>query len=252
MLACWQGEPKERPTFPSLVQILGDLLQDNSLPVRGSFYQVTMFWNISFPLKWTLLRTGRTTSRWTSLRAQKMMAFHRLHHGLHLRKNSGWPVTLCPTGKYTCHVVNVWGLLRYLSSTIFFSRYYNCVPFAGCVFVTPSKMCQPRVKTFEDLPLEVHPQKTPQVSPSHLCENLNHLLMFCKCRSVHHRLIFSQDNQTDSGMILASEELKRIEHQQTDPISKMWVTGVNPQTVQASVLVIFNFWLWRNHPCRLS
>uniref|UniRef100_A0A665UV57 Vascular endothelial growth factor receptor 3 n=1 Tax=Echeneis naucrates TaxID=173247 RepID=A0A665UV57_ECHNA len=32
MLACWQGEPKERPTFPSLMQILGDLLQDNSLP----------------------------------------------------------------------------------------------------------------------------------------------------------------------------------------------------------------------------
>uniref|UniRef100_A0A672YZK7 Vascular endothelial growth factor receptor 3 n=1 Tax=Sphaeramia orbicularis TaxID=375764 RepID=A0A672YZK7_9TELE len=32
MLACWQGEPKERPTFPALVQILGDLLQDNGLP----------------------------------------------------------------------------------------------------------------------------------------------------------------------------------------------------------------------------
>lgn len=35
MLACWQGEPKERPTFPALVQILGDLLQDNSLPVSS-------------------------------------------------------------------------------------------------------------------------------------------------------------------------------------------------------------------------
>lgn len=35
MLACWQGEPRERPTFPSLVEILGDLLQDNSLPVRN-------------------------------------------------------------------------------------------------------------------------------------------------------------------------------------------------------------------------
>lgn len=33
MLACWHGEPKERPVFPALVQILGDLLQDNSLPV---------------------------------------------------------------------------------------------------------------------------------------------------------------------------------------------------------------------------
>lgn len=35
MLACWHGEPKERPTFPVLVQILGDLLQDNSLPVSS-------------------------------------------------------------------------------------------------------------------------------------------------------------------------------------------------------------------------
>lgn len=37
MLACWQGEPRERPTFPALVEILGDLLQDNSLPVRLHF-----------------------------------------------------------------------------------------------------------------------------------------------------------------------------------------------------------------------
>uniref|UniRef100_A0A8D3CKP7 Vascular endothelial growth factor receptor 3 n=1 Tax=Scophthalmus maximus TaxID=52904 RepID=A0A8D3CKP7_SCOMX len=96
MLGCWQGEPKERPNFPALMQILGDLLQDNSLPVS--------------------------------------------------------------------------------------SLYYNCVPFAGCVFVGPSKACQPRVKTFEELPLEMHRQKAPQ------------------------------DNQTDSGMVLASEEFERIEH----------------------------------------
>uniref|UniRef100_A0A4W6DEN1 Vascular endothelial growth factor receptor 3 n=1 Tax=Lates calcarifer TaxID=8187 RepID=A0A4W6DEN1_LATCA len=103
MLACWQGEPKERPTFPALVQILGDLLQDNSLPVS--------------------------------------------------------------------------------------SLYYNCVPFAGCVFVGPSKICQPRVKTFEELPLEMHPQKAPQ------------------------------DNQTDSGMVLASEEFERIEHKHRGPLT---------------------------------
>uniref|UniRef100_A0AAY4EPY6 Vascular endothelial growth factor receptor 3 n=1 Tax=Denticeps clupeoides TaxID=299321 RepID=A0AAY4EPY6_9TELE len=36
MLACWQGEPRERPTFPALVEILGDLLQDNSLPSHVS------------------------------------------------------------------------------------------------------------------------------------------------------------------------------------------------------------------------
>uniref|UniRef100_A0A8D0CNB7 Vascular endothelial growth factor receptor 3 n=1 Tax=Scleropages formosus TaxID=113540 RepID=A0A8D0CNB7_SCLFO len=33
MLVCWQGEPRERPTFPALVEILGDLLQDNGLTV---------------------------------------------------------------------------------------------------------------------------------------------------------------------------------------------------------------------------
>lgn len=48
----------------------------------------------------------------------------------------------------------------------FLTRYYNCVPFTGCVFAGPSKMCQPRVKTFEELPLEMHPQKAPQVSSS--------------------------------------------------------------------------------------
>lgn len=52
-------------------------------------------------------------------------------------------------------------------------RYYNCVPFAGCVFVTPSKMCQPRVKTFEELPLEVHAQTAPQVSPSNAANAAN-------------------------------------------------------------------------------
>lgn len=58
-----------------------------------------------------------------------------------------------------CHAL-VW-----LSFLYFLTRYYNCVPFAGCVFVGPSKICQPRVKTFEELPLEMHPQKAPQVSP---------------------------------------------------------------------------------------
>lgn len=60
-------------------------------------------------------------------------------------------------------------------------RYYNCVPFAGCVFVGPSKICQPRVKTFEELPLEMHPQKPPQVSflsSYQLSENVNWLVTF--------------------------------------------------------------------------
>lgn len=52
-------------------------------------------------------------------------------------------------------------------------------------------------------------------------------------------VICCQDNQTDSGMILASEELRRIEQQQMDPVSKMWATSANPRTAQASVLATF-------------
>ncbi|XP_016121923.1 vascular endothelial growth factor receptor 3-like [Sinocyclocheilus grahami] len=48
--------------------------------------------------------------------------------------------------------------------------------------VGPSSTCHSRVKTFEELPLEMTSHKT------------------------HH------DSQTDSGMVLASDELERFEH----------------------------------------
>uniref|UniRef100_A0A672IUW6 Vascular endothelial growth factor receptor 3 n=1 Tax=Salarias fasciatus TaxID=181472 RepID=A0A672IUW6_SALFA len=125
MLACWQGEPTERPTFPALVQILGDLLQDNGLPVRKSTPDMS--------------------------------------------RRGSEPV---------------------LRGRWFLPGYYNCVPFAGCAFVGPSKTCQPRVKTFEEFPLEMHQQKAPQ------------------------------DSQTDSGMVLASEEFERLEHSHRGAASK--------------------------------
>uniref|UniRef100_A0A8K9V6B1 Vascular endothelial growth factor receptor 3 n=1 Tax=Oncorhynchus mykiss TaxID=8022 RepID=A0A8K9V6B1_ONCMY len=47
MLACWQGEPRERPPFQALVDILGDLLQDDNLPVRHrGFTQSSHPWYI--------------------------------------------------------------------------------------------------------------------------------------------------------------------------------------------------------------
>uniref|UniRef100_A0AAX7T2H9 Vascular endothelial growth factor receptor 3 n=1 Tax=Astatotilapia calliptera TaxID=8154 RepID=A0AAX7T2H9_ASTCA len=140
MLACWQGEPKERPTFPALVQILGDLLQDNSLPVSSD---------------------GKD--------------YIPLNHSQN-SEDDGFSQASSQM-QYAAQVC-----LRSLPFLCLSVRYYNCVPFAGCVFVGPSKICQPRVKTFEELPLEMHPQKPPQ------------------------------DNQTDSGMVLASEEFERIEH----------------------------------------
>uniref|UniRef100_A0A7N8XCV6 Vascular endothelial growth factor receptor 3 n=1 Tax=Mastacembelus armatus TaxID=205130 RepID=A0A7N8XCV6_9TELE len=145
MLACWQGEPKERPTFPALVQILGDMLQDNSLP-DGKDY---------IPLNHSQSSEDDGFSQASSRRIFTLLIKCSPPHVSH-------------------------GDLQY----------YNCVPFAGCVFVGPSKICQPRVKTFEELPLEMHPQKTPQ------------------------------DSQTDSGMVLASEEFERIEHQHRGAVSK--------------------------------
>uniref|UniRef100_A0A7N8YBL4 Vascular endothelial growth factor receptor 3 n=1 Tax=Mastacembelus armatus TaxID=205130 RepID=A0A7N8YBL4_9TELE len=116
MLACWQGEPKERPTFPALVQILGDMLQDNSLPDGKDYIP--------------------------------------LNHSQSSEDDGFSQASSRPPSEEE---------LRLACDTLP-TRYYNCVPFAGCVFVGPSKICQPRVKTFEELPLEMHPQKTPQVS----------------------------------------------------------------------------------------
>uniref|UniRef100_A0A8C2HJ90 Vascular endothelial growth factor receptor 3 n=1 Tax=Cyprinus carpio TaxID=7962 RepID=A0A8C2HJ90_CYPCA len=130
MLACWQGEPRARPTFPALVEILGDLLQENSLP------------EIPFNVSQSSEDDGFSQSS--------------------SRQPSQEEIRLA------CNTMS--------------TRYYNCVPFTGCIMVGPSNTCHSRVKTFEELPLEMTSYKT------------------------HH------DSQTDSGMVLASDELERFEH----------------------------------------
>ncbi|XP_061542275.1 LOW QUALITY PROTEIN: vascular endothelial growth factor receptor 3 [Phycodurus eques] len=142
MLACWDGEPKERPPFPTLVQTLADLLQDNSLP------------------------DGKDDNP--------------LNHSQSSEDDGFSQASSRPPSEEE---------LRLASNTLP-TRYYNCVPFAGCLLVGATKTCQPRVKTFEEFPLETHPQKS------------------------------TQDNQTDSGMVLASEELQRLEHRQKGAVSK--------------------------------
>nr|XP_046180678.1 vascular endothelial growth factor receptor 3-like isoform X1 [Oncorhynchus gorbuscha] len=139
MLACWQGEPRERPPFQALVDILGDLLQDDSLP-DGKDY---------IPLNPSQSSEDDSFSQASSRPASQEEM------------------------RLACHSLPI--------------RYYNCVPFAGCVFVGPSKLssCQPRVKTFEELPMETAWYKT------------------------HN----NGDNQTDSGMVLASEEFDMIQHE---------------------------------------
>ncbi|XP_028815749.1 vascular endothelial growth factor receptor 3 isoform X2 [Denticeps clupeoides] len=141
MLACWQGEPRERPTFPALVEILGDLLQDNSLP--------------DIPLNMSQSSEDDGFSQASSRPPS--------HEELALTLPN---------------------------------RYYNCVPFAGCMLVAPSKLCHSRVKTFEEGSLEMTSHKA------------------------HH-----DSSQSDSGMVLASEEFERIEHKHRGPISKSYQMG---------------------------
>uniref|UniRef100_A0A8C7GH23 Vascular endothelial growth factor receptor 3 n=1 Tax=Oncorhynchus kisutch TaxID=8019 RepID=A0A8C7GH23_ONCKI len=114
MLACWQGEPRERPPFQALVDILGDLLQDDRLP-DGKDY---------IPLNPSQSSEEDSFSHASSQPASQEEM------------------------RLACHSIPI--------------RYYNCVPFAGCVFVGPSKLssCQPRVKTFEELPMETAWYKT--------------------------------------------------------------------------------------------
>uniref|UniRef100_A0A671S8L3 Vascular endothelial growth factor receptor 3 n=1 Tax=Sinocyclocheilus anshuiensis TaxID=1608454 RepID=A0A671S8L3_9TELE len=143
MLACWQGEPRERPTFPALVEILGDLLQENSLP------------EIPFNVSQSSEDDGfsQASSRPPSQEEIRLV----------------------------CNTMS--------------TRYYNCVPFAGCIIVGPSSTCHSRVKTFEELPLEMTSHKT------------------------HH------DSQTDSGMVLASDELERFEHKHRGAMLKNTSAG---------------------------
>ncbi|KAM9834873.1 vascular endothelial growth factor receptor 3 isoform X2 [Syngnathus typhle] len=142
MLACWHGEPKERPPFPILVQTLGDLLQDNSLPDGKDYIP--------------------------------------LNHSQSSEDDGFSQASSRPPSEEE---------LR-LAGNVLPTRYYNFVPFAGCVLARASKTCHPRVKTFEELPLEVHPQKS------------------------------TQDNQTDSGMVLASDEFERLEHGPKGAVAK--------------------------------
>ncbi|XP_051716545.1 vascular endothelial growth factor receptor 3 isoform X2 [Ctenopharyngodon idella] len=152
MLACWQGEPRERPTFPALVEILGDLLQENSLP------------EIPFNVSQSSEDDGfsQASSRPASQEEIRL----------------------------ACNTLS--------------TRYYNCVPFSGCIMVGASSTCHSRVKTFEELPLEMTSHKT------------------------HH------DSQTDSGMVLASDELERFEHKHRGAMLKNASAGRSTERLISS------------------
>ncbi|XP_069510187.1 vascular endothelial growth factor receptor 3 isoform X2 [Ambystoma mexicanum] len=138
MLSCWHGDPKERHTFSDLVEILGNLLQDN-VQQEGKDY---------IPLNDSQSSEDDGFSQVTCSAQQNS---DEEEFGIAL----------------PCHSLAV--------------RYYNCVSFPGCFTGGNQIRCPSRVKTFEEIPMTHIPYK-------------NHT-----------------DNQTDSGMVLASEEFERLE-----------------------------------------
>ncbi|RXM27295.1 Vascular endothelial growth factor receptor 3 [Acipenser ruthenus] len=164
MLACWQGEPRERPTFSALVEILGDLLQENVLQVgehrrereeRGER---------------TLGESDKGVEREKGLEGKDYIPLNTSQSSEDdgFSQASSRPSSQEEESELRLHC------------DVMAGRYYNCVSFAGSG-AAPLR-CQGRVKTFEEYPLEQTALKA------------------------HH------DNQTDSGMVLPSEEFQRIEH----------------------------------------
>ncbi|KFO33406.1 Vascular endothelial growth factor receptor 3, partial [Fukomys damarensis] len=141
MLNCWSGDPKARPAFSELVEILGDLLQgggqqeededcmaqcDSQSSEDGSFLQAST----------TALHVAEAEAKGSPSSSQR--------HSLA-------------------------------------ARYYNCVSFPGCLARGTQTQGPSRMKTFEEFPMTPTTYKAPV------------------------------DNQTDSGMVLASEEFEQID-----------------------------------------
>ncbi|XP_075458175.1 vascular endothelial growth factor receptor 3 isoform X2 [Ascaphus truei] len=137
MLSCWYGDPKERPIFTDLVEILGDLLQEN-VQQEGKDYIPLNDSQSSEDMEFS---QGPICRQHTSDEEECDLRLHNLA-----------------------------------------VRYYNCVSFPGCFTGGNQIRCPSRLKTFEEFPM------THMTYKGHL------------------------DNQTDSGMVLASEELERIEN----------------------------------------
>ncbi|KAK2540761.1 Flt4 [Columba livia] len=139
MLSCWHGDPKERPTFSDLVEILGNLLQEN-VQQEGKDY---------IPLNDSHSSEDDGFSQVPSSVQQNS---DEEDFDMRIR----------------CHSLA--------------ARYYNCVSFPGCLTGGNQIRCPSRIKTFEEFPMTHTMYKT------------------------------HPDNQTDSGMVLASEEFERIEN----------------------------------------
>nr|XP_055158102.1 vascular endothelial growth factor receptor 3 isoform X1 [Nyctereutes procyonoides] len=140
MLSCWSGDPKERPAFSELVEILGDLLQG-----RGQQEDEDC-----------MAPCGSQSLEEGSFLQASTMALHAAKADI-----EDSPLSLHPHSLAT--------------------RYYNCVSFPGCLARGTQTQGPSRMKTFEEFPMTLTTYKA------------------------------SVDNQTDSGMVLASEEFEQLE-----------------------------------------
>ncbi|GAB1296003.1 Vascular endothelial growth factor receptor 3 [Apodemus speciosus] len=141
MQSCWSGDPKARPAFSDLVEILGDLLQ-------GGGWQEEEEGCMALHSSQSSEEDGFMQASTTALHITEADA-------------EGSPPSM------HCHSLA--------------ARYYNCVSFPGRLARGTKTQGASRMKTFEELPM------TPTTYKA------------------------SVDNQTDSGMVLASEEFEEIE-----------------------------------------
>ncbi|XP_058524851.1 vascular endothelial growth factor receptor 3 isoform X2 [Ochotona princeps] len=141
MLSCWSGNPKARPAFSELVEILGDLLQAGGQQEGEDGYPAPR---------------GSQSSEESSFLQASTTALHVVEAD----------VEDSPPSLHRHNLA---------------ARYYNCVSFPGCLAGGVQAQGPSGVKTFEEFPMMPTAYKA------------------------------SGDNQTDSGMVLASEELEQIE-----------------------------------------
>ncbi|XP_037591145.1 vascular endothelial growth factor receptor 3 isoform X2 [Cebus imitator] len=153
MLNCWSGDPKARPAFSELVEILGDLLQGGGLQEEEESHMAPRGSQSSE--EGSFSQASTTALHITQADAEDSPPSLQQHHSLA-------------------------------------ARYYNCVSFPGCLARGTQTHGSSRMKTFEEFPM------TPTTFKA------------------------SVDNQTDSGMVLASEEFEQIEsrHRQESGFSR--------------------------------
>ncbi|XP_057632117.1 vascular endothelial growth factor receptor 3 isoform X2 [Chionomys nivalis] len=141
MQSCWSGDPKARPAFSELVEILGDLLQGGGWQEEEE--------------ECMALHSSQSSEEGGFMQASTT--------ALHITEADA---ESSPPSLH-CHSLA--------------ARYYNCVSFPGCLTRGTQTPSSSRMKTFEEFPM------TPTTYKA------------------------SVDNQTDSGMVLASEEFEQIE-----------------------------------------